>query len=412
MRLGVVDLSFHWPPTGGSWVEVVEVCRRLSRVGTEAVVVVPQLRTGDMDRGRLTEDPGVRVLPVPVAARQFHWKALPPLLAAALRDLCVNRVWVTNTFNLAPAVLAGLARWPTVWRVFGYEVLCPNYMSLPRWQEENPSGDICPRSFFRSPLRCTLCAIRGIGSALLPGRRNSYSHEWISSGAWLPHYAERSRRAVRSCVGVMVYNELARTMLEPVTTKAKVVPGGVDTAQFSPGESCPRDVIIMAGRADDPRKGLRVFTDAVALLQSRGWRGRALATTTRQGEIAPGVHGTGWIPHSGMAELYRMARVVVVPTLWPEPFGLVAVEAMACGRPVIASSIGGLRTTVGRSGLLFPPGDAASLSAVLGSLLADESYWRAKAGQARAIAEEYSWDSVVERHHLPLLAGERSCWES
>jgi glycosyltransferase involved in cell wall biosynthesis len=411
VKLGVVDLSFHWPPKGGSWVEVAEVCRRLPRWCVEVVLVVPRVRTGDMDRGLLSSDPGFAVVPVPISPQQFHRRKLPALLAAALKRERVDRVWLTNAFNLAPCVMAAVQEWPTVWKVFGYEVVCPNYMSLhpsasiPRWSQENPLGAICPRGFFATPVFCTACAVRGMGHALVAGRRNSYSQEWVASGAWLPHYVSHARRAVRGCLGAMVYNALAREKLATATRKVRIVPGGVDTSVFSPNHSPPEDVVLMAGRADDPRKGLGVFAEAVALLRELGWSGTAIATTTRGGEVAPGVHGTGWIPHRGMPDVYRRAKVVVVPTLWPEPFGLVALEAMACGRPVVATDIGGLSGTVGQTGLIFPPGDAAALSGLLHRLVHDPETWRHAADRGRAVSETYAWDKVVEAHHLPLLAG-------
>ena len=77
-------------------------------------------------------------------------------------------------------------------------------------------------------------------------------------------------------------------------------------------------------------------------------------------------------PHARIAELMRAADVVVVPSR-REPLGLAAVEALACGTPVIASAVGGLREVVrdGENGLLIPPADPAALAQAL-ARLADE----------------------------------------
>jgi glycosyltransferase involved in cell wall biosynthesis len=364
----------------------------------------------------IEQPPGFPVRTVPVRSADFNWKRLPVILRNAIGETGADRVWVTNTFSLGPPVLAALTEWPVVWKIFGYEVLCPNYMSLHprarigRWAAENPRGTLCTTDFFKSPFRCTWCSIRGMGKALYPWMRNSYSHEWVGSGAWLPGYAARARTAVRSCLGVMAYNDLTRAMLSPVARRVRLVPGGVDLERFRAG-GVPENMVLMAGRADDPRKGLGVFAEAISLLRAAGWGGVALATTSRLGQIAPGVEGTGWIPHSRMGELYRRAMVVVVPTLWPEPFGLVALEAMACGRPVVASDIGGLSLTVGKTGLVFSPGDAEALAQHLRELLEDTGLRRKKEVEARAVAEEYAWPKVVEDHHLPLLAGGADRWE-
>jgi glycosyltransferase involved in cell wall biosynthesis len=89
-----------------------------------------------------------------------------------------------------------------------------------------------------------------------------------------------------------------------------------------------------------------------------------------------------------------------VATPWYEPFGIVPLEAMACGRPVVGSGVGGLLDTVvpGQTGELVPPRRPDLLGACLRELLADrprrERY--GAAGRRRAV-ERYAWDRVVER---------------
>jgi len=92
----------------------------------------------------------------------------------------------------------------------------------------------------------------------------------------------------------------------------------------------------------------------------------------------PGVIVVPRVPHPQVLASWRAAEVGVVPSRWAEPFGLVAVEAMACGTPVVASDTGGLHDIVadGRSGRLVPPGDAEALARALAELLADESLRR------------------------------------
>lgn len=76
-------------------------------------------------------------------------------------------------------------------------------------------------------------------------------------------------------------------------------------------------------------------------------------------------------PHHVVMEAWRRCRFGVVPSVWPEPFGMVATEAMACGKAVVASDIGGLKDIVvrGETGLLAPPGDAEALAEAMQYLL-------------------------------------------
>ncbi len=103
------------------------------------------------------------------------------------------------------------------------------------------------------------------------------------------------------------------------------------------------------------------------------------------------------VPHRQIMGAYAAAAVVVVPSRWAEPQGLVAIEAMASGVPVVASAVGGLAELVepGVSGLLVPPGDAAALAGALDGLLADPAA-RARMGQAgRLRAAGFTASAVV-----------------
>jgi len=127
------------------------------------------------------------------------------------------------------------------------------------------------------------------------------------------------------------------------------------------------------------------------------------------------VHFLGRIARAEVAGLIRSADLVVsVP--WYEPFGMVPLEAMACGVPVIASAVGGHLDTVvdGRTGALVPPRDAAALAGRLRDLLTDDAT-RAAMGAAGAVRarSRYAWGRIAaetERLYRQALrsAGDRS----
>jgi glycosyltransferase involved in cell wall biosynthesis len=110
-----------------------------------------------------------------------------------------------------------------------------------------------------------------------------------------------------------------------------------------------------------------------------------------------------------MAAIFRSADAVVCAP-WYEPFGIVPLEAMACGVPVVAAAVGGLRDTVldRGTGLHVPPRDPAAIAAAVAALLADPGLRRAlgAAGEARA-RTRYSWERVAaetERAYLQTMA--------
>ena len=105
------------------------------------------------------------------------------------------------------------------------------------------------------------------------------------------------------------------------------------------------------------------------------------------------------LPVPEVAQLYSHAAVFACPSVY-EPFGLINLEAMACGTPVVASRVGGIPEVVvdGETGWLVPPGDAAALSGALRGALADPARAR-RMGEAgrRRVEDHFSWDRIAER---------------
>jgi glycosyltransferase involved in cell wall biosynthesis len=163
--------------------------------------------------------------------------------------------------------------------------------------------------------------------------------------------------------------------------------------------------ILLSGRVNEEEKGLQVLLAACAKL----YRSRKdfLLTATTLGKVrAPFVDYAGWSSREEALALCRDADICVIPSLWDEPFGIVALEAMAAGKPVVASKCGGLQDIVidGKTGFLVPPGDVDALAERLNRLL-DSASLRAALGAAgrRRVAAQYTWDAVIEGQYLPLF---------
>ena len=201
-----------------------------------------------------------------------------------------------------------------------------------------------------------------------------------------------------------------------------VVPCGVDTELFTPGEAA--DARATLGRSSDPLilyvgrlapiKGLETLLDAVGVLARRGRRVRLVviggdADEPRDGHeaglraritslgIGDLVSFVGPQPQETLRTHYVAAEVTVLPSHY-ESFGMVALEAMACGSPVVASRVGGLTTTVrdGVTGFLVPEGDVTALAARLETLLADPDLrWRLGREGVRWAAQ-HRWPCVAE----------------
>jgi glycosyltransferase involved in cell wall biosynthesis len=157
-------------------------------------------------------------------------------------------------------------------------------------------------------------------------------------------------------------------------------------------------------------KGYHVLHEACARL----WRTRQdfelVATGQPAGPVDEFTRFTGWLSQEELPRLYAETDVTAVPTIAQEGLSRTSVEAMAAGKPVVASRIGGLPYTVadGATGLLCQPGDPDDLARKLAMLL-DDAEMRKRMGLAgrKRFEEEFTWDTVIEKHYRPLFQKKR-----
>jgi glycosyltransferase involved in cell wall biosynthesis len=116
-------------------------------------------------------------------------------------------------------------------------------------------------------------------------------------------------------------------------------------------------------------------------------------------EFPPNVIFLNSWPHAAVMAAWRRCSIAVAPSVWPEPFGIVVLEAMSAGRPVIASRIGGLSDVVvdGETGLLVSPGDPAALQGAFERLLADRSFSRRLGQASLRRVEQFRAGAVIPR---------------
>jgi len=103
------------------------------------------------------------------------------------------------------------------------------------------------------------------------------------------------------------------------------------------------------------------------------------------------------VPYSGIPQIYADSDIVVFPSLWPEPFGRIAIEAMAAGKPVIGSDIGGISETLKDAGVLVEPGDVDELRSALKKLLEDKNLRTKISMKAKKRALLYSKEKVLKQ---------------
>ncbi|WP_072690734.1 glycosyltransferase [Rhodococcus marinonascens] len=223
--------------------------------------------------------------------------------------------------------------------------------------------------------------------------------------------ARGSTRVVATCTDEVL--ELSHLGLP--RSRTSVVPSGVDVSAFTPegrtDEKGKRHRLVMAGRLA-PSKGFDTAIEALAhfpdteLVIAGGpaaddvadnSEATRLLKVARNAKVRNRVRIIGRVPREDMPSLLRSADAVVC-TPWYEPFGMVPLEAMACGTPVVASAVGGMRDTVvdGITGRLISPRNPMRLAEALRQIFDDDAlrtgYGMAGCDRARA---RYSWDRVA-----------------
>ncbi len=160
----------------------------------------------------------------------------------------------------------------------------------------------------------------------------------------------------------------------------------------------PRAFYLLFVGREEPRKGLHVLLRALPRIRETHPEVRLLVVGTEEaGRATEGVTWLGRLPDCLLPAAYRTAGIMVAPSLGKESFGIILLEAMACGVPLVASDIPGYRSVVedGVQALLVPPGDPEALAAAVLHLVEDAALRRRLAEAGRARAEDFSWDRLV-----------------
>lgn len=222
-------------------------------------------------------------------------------------------------------------------------------------------------------------------------------------------------RVARGLDGVTVPSDSSRRQIVTDMTlpfeRIHTIPLGVKADVFCPAPVRTPPVpgrIIVVTSADVPLKGLLVLLEALAKIRAERTAHLICIGKVREGGVAErqvaelgltdAVTFRSGVPEDELVELLRSAEVAVVPSLY-EGFSLPAVEEMACGLPLVATTAGALPEVAGPHGeaaLLVPPGDAGALASAITTLLNDpELRGRMGAAGRRRVEQRFSWRAAA-----------------
>ena len=214
-------------------------------------------------------------------------------------------------------------------------------------------------------------------------------------------------------VGRIAVSDLARRwQMEALGSDAVEIPNGVDVAAIASapllsGYPRPGKSVLFLGRFDEPRKGMAVLLSALPALVERFddvevlivGRGDEDELTEEAGELAGHLRFLGQVDDAEKASALRSVDVYCAPHTGGESFGIVLVEAMAAGTPVVASSLDAFRRVLmdGEAGRLVPVDDPAALAAALIEVLDDDELRARYVKAARTAVRRYDWPVVADQ---------------
>jgi len=423
-KIAFVDLLFHWPAGGGSWNDLFQIASGMQERGFEVKLFVP-----DFDlyfpRGVIKSELPFEVCRIPFNKLTFNFVNVPRKFKKAIDKFKPDYVFFGDGYFLKPYVSKALKDYPQIFRFYSYEIICSNNKLF------FADSEICSNNIFDDSVKCQKCRFGNISllkefaKIIINWKINAYpfsrimfhfTQEYLFSVAFLNYYRYVVSESIKGVSRIVVYNDYVKDVVTKLNKQVEIIPSGVNTEKFVPLEK-KRDnsikKILMAGRVAEYAKGLTILENAFKLLLSKRNDIMLMLTVDDyfkpyenrfQGEYFKLIK---WVDQDNLPAIYNEADIVVVPSLWMEPFGIVAVEAMACGLPVIASAVGGLQKIVidGETGFLVTPGDEKALMDKIELLLDSPDLRESMGKKGRKLAESlYSWDKIIDKYYVPLFS--------
>ena len=309
---------------------------------------------------------------------------LPDYVVSAGRAIPIPYNGSVARLQFSPAVHGRVRKWLTQGDFDVLHLHEPNAPSLSMWALRVAEGPIVATFHTSTTKSLTLSVFQGV---LRPW------HEKI--------------------VGRIAVSDVARRwQMEALGSDAVEIPNGVDVgslASAAPLDGYPRPgkTMLFLGRYDEPRKGMSVLLDALPRVVERFGHVQLLIVghgdedelRGQAGELMRYIRFLGLVDDAGKAAAMRSADVYCAPNVGGESFGIVLVEAMAAGTPVVASDLDAFRRVLsgGEVGSLVPVGEAAALADALIEVLDNDVLRQRYVAAGSEAVRRYDWSVVASQ---------------
>lgn len=350
--------SAFFPHKGGVEELTLQIAKELSARGHDVLVVAPQDPT-DLPAREVWE--GVEVARVAFRSPRRSLRVMaryPFQLLQQLRTL--SALWRSNPPDLV-------------------HIQCPS---------------------LQTPLLTLVCALRRVPLVLTSqGETKMDAHDIYGRSAFMRWSLRRGASRAAALTACSTWTATAAAEIAPRFAQAEVILNGIDPKQWSATDPVDAPIVCAWGR-HVPQKGFDLLLEAFKVVREALPEAQLLLggsgpeTETLQQMAGPGVTFLGRLDRGQVEDMLHRSRVAAVPSRL-EPFGIVALEAMATGRPVVWSTIGGLGEATQGLGWGVDPKDTTALGAALVEALTASHLDGQK---FRAAAEERSWSRITDQY--------------
>lgn len=404
-----IDFNFSWPPNGGADIDTFNVLKLLSERNYD-VLFIGIAEEHSSDRGIF--DP--QQLPFPslrisIPSQYWNINSISKKVCSLIQDHKPSLIFLQHGYlikiPISKYMISSFPNIPIISRTFAHELFCLR----------NPlrfkNGKHCQKNIFKTPDYCRRCSLEDLKKELLSGMYNTWTKDYIQSKSFSCPFAESYLNIVKKWRKIIVYNKDLQTELLEQGIDAVVIPGGIEKEYIieqpiSKDTQTQEKIIFMAGRCDDPSKGMHILYEAGKILYQKRRDFKIYVTSFNLNFHNDWFLPLGWLPREELLNIYRQSDICVVPSYWAEPFGITALEGMSAGKAVIASRIGGLKEIIidNQTGLLFEPGNLPELSEKINFLL-DNPQIRMTLGEnaRKSVIQNYTWDTIIDKHYIPLI---------
>ncbi len=398
-RIAVVDSFFSWPPMGGSSVDLMGLLNKLTDKGFEGTLFLPLIEDEQFFPAGLVngnEEMKFKIVQIPIKLSQYNKSDFPEIIGKAVDDYKPEFLFLGDMYSFKPYLAERLKKYKTIWRFYAYGLLCPRCTLL------NKEGEACKNTYLNNRDECEIC----LRDKLQTNGDEPIYRELREADIFSGDYMALLKKGLENAHFIVVYNDIQKEILSRSIKNKNiaVIPTGIDVKRFANNELRTtnheqQNTILMSGRISDPAKGFSTFHKAFLGLRERH-KDIRLLVTSKYDFTEEGIESTGWVPFDEIYRLYDFSDICVIPSKWEEPFGIVALEAMASGKPVVASRVGGLKDIVvdGETGYLVENWDVDGFTEKVALLIENKSLRTEMGMKGIERAREYEWDKVVDMY--------------